>query len=203
MAVGNAVGHSAGRNRCHAVTASRTRIQNAMSRPLTPIDLNFGSGRPPHPLAWLLLSLGLTAAVGAGLVLHSAIVERDMTSGIPNSAGRPDLAAHPPPAPAFPRSARKAVAAVRRELQIPWAPLLAALEATPSHDVALIGIAPAATHRSVRITAEARNADAMLDYLAALRSGTFPHVVLTAHQVESHEAGTPIRFVARAEWGTR
>lgn len=174
-----------------------------MPRLLPPIDLNFGPGRAPHPLAWLLLVLGVITAAGAGLALRSAIAERDANSEIPNPGGSPDLASHPPPAPGLPRGARKAVAAVRSELQIPWAQFLASLEATPSRDVTLIGIAPATTQHWVRITAEARNADAMLDYLAALRSKTFPRILLTSHQVESHDPGTPIRFVVRAQWGTR
>jgi hypothetical protein len=88
------------------------------------------------------------------------------------------------------------------ELQMPWAELLSALEAAPTQNVAVLSIEPSAARRNVKLTAEAKDAKAMLTYLAALqKDARLNQVMLTQHQVQSQTAGTPLRFQLQAYWG--
>lgn len=88
------------------------------------------------------------------------------------------------------------------ELQMPWVELLSALEAAPTQNVAVLSIEPSAARRSVKLTAEAKDAKAMLTYLGALQKDTrLNQVMLTQHQVQSQTAGTPLRFQLQAYWG--
>jgi Tfp pilus assembly protein PilN len=87
-------------------------------------------------------------------------------------------------------------------LQTPWSDLLAALESAPSESVALLSIEPSVQKRTVRLTAEARNSQAMLDYVAALQRDTrLNRVVLVSHQLQQDAPGTPVRFQLQANWG--
>jgi hypothetical protein len=108
------------------------------------------------------------------------------------------------PVRALPQDAHsaRATAAVVRELQVPWAPLFAALESVTDHNVALLSVEPSALRKEVRIVAEAKTSGAMLDFLEALRAQSLHEVVLVSHQVQAQTPGTPIRFQARALWGS-
>ncbi len=97
------------------------------------------------------------------------------------------------------RSAR-ATATALRELQVPWATLFVALESVAGRNVALLSIEPSAQSQEVRITAEAKNSGAMLDFLEALRGQSLREVVLVSHQIQAQTPGTPVRFQARAQW---
>jgi Tfp pilus assembly protein PilN len=96
--------------------------------------------------------------------------------------------------------ATKAAAGVARDLQVPWAEMLTALENVQAKDVALLGVEPSATRHNIRITAETKSLDAMLNYVDALRSDSFPEVSLASHQVEPQTPGNPVRFVVQARW---
>jgi hypothetical protein len=90
---------------------------------------------------------------------------------------------------------------VAGDLTTPWSRLLASL-GSPGKDVALLSVEPSVAKRSVRLTAEARDAAGMLDYLAALQhDARLSYVVLLSHQVQSQAPGTPIRFQVQAQWG--
>jgi len=97
----------------------------------------------------------------------------------------------------------KAANQVARELQVPWAELLAALEAVPNPEVALLGVEPSAQRKVVRITAEAKNSVAMLDYLEALQARKFSDVWLASHAIQTQTPGTPVRFVVQLKWSGR
>jgi hypothetical protein len=114
-------------------------------------------------------------------------------SGKP-AASRDSAGAAPDP------RATKAAAGVARDLQVPWAEMLAALETVQAHDVALLGVEPSATRHNIRITAEGKSLDAMLNYIDALHSDSFPEVSLASHQVQEQTPGNPVRFVVQARW---
>lgn len=151
---------------------------------------------------WLgrgVLAAGLAcAAIGAAFAVEAWFArqtEQEVLSTL--SIENPQRATRAAADPALVRSA----AIVRRELQMPWGQLLLALERVPSRDVAVLTIEPASAQRTLRITADARHADAMLDYLAQLKQQSLTHVVLTSHQVQAQTPGTPIRFQVQARWG--
>ena len=168
------------------------------------LDLDFSPARRNRPAGWLLLAAGVAAALLAGVQFQSAQAARMALATELNSAngrltgskGEP-VRAGPPVDP----RASKAANQIAHELQMPWAEMLAALEAIPVPDVALLGVEPSALRHVVRITAEAKNSQAMLDYLQALQGGRqFADVWLTSHLVQAQTPGMPVRFIVQLKW---
>jgi len=86
-------------------------------------------------------------------------------------------------------------------LERPWDDLLAAMERRPSADVALLAVEPSASKRSVRITAEARSPQAMLQHLAMLQTdGRLGSVWLVSHQRQQQAPGNPWRYQIQGTW---
>jgi len=90
---------------------------------------------------------------------------------------------------------------VARGLTAPWPDLLRSIESIRNKDVSLQIVEPIAARQSLRITADARHFDAMLDYLEELRGRALTEVVLTSHHVQVQQPGAPIRFQVQAKWG--
>lgn len=119
-------------------------------------------------------------------------------------------AAHRSPAPARRDSAAstpaarlqaKQIDAVFSELTVPWQHLLSIVEGYREHDVALIGIDQSPAQGQIRITAEAKDFDAMIRYLKYLQgSALLREAVLNTHLVETMTPGVPVRFQITAIW---
>jgi hypothetical protein len=172
-----------------------------MSTKLAKLDLNFAPARRNAPMGWVLLGVGLIAATLAGVQFRSAHAERLMHAGdltMLSAKLNPSRASDT----ASPNDSRaaKAAAGVARDLQVPWSELLSALESVQAKDVALLAVEPSPIRHNVRITAEAKNTDAMLSYIDALRGDSFPEVYLSSHQFEANTPGDPVRFVVQARW---
>ena len=170
-----------------------------MATKLARLELDFSPARRNAPMGWLLLGAGLVFATVAGVQFRSAHAERlEYATSLSAITGKPagsrDSGAAPDP------RATKAAAGVARDLQVPWSEMLAALENVQAKDVALLGVEPSATRHNIRITAETKSLDAMLNYVDALRSDSFPEVSLASHQVEPQTPGNPVRFVVQARW---
>jgi hypothetical protein len=169
------------------------------------LELDFSPSRRTGPMGWMLLAIGLTAAALAAVQFQSAEASLKALNGELNSAnGRIASAdsgsrAGPPLDPRVSKAANQ----VARELQVPWAELLAALESVPTPEIALLGVEPSAQRHVVRITAEAKNSAAMLDYLEALHGHQFSDVWLLSHQIQLQTPGTPTRFIVQLKWSGR
>jgi hypothetical protein len=97
----------------------------------------------------------------------------------------------------------KSAEAVVRQLTLPWGRLIGALEATGGKDVAILQLQPDAQQRVLRVTAEARNQEAMVDYLRRLSEVQgFSYVHLLNHQVQQENPQRPIQFTAQASFKT-
>lgn len=150
----------------------------------------------------VLLGVGLVALLVGGLNFALAWEQRNR--------GQFDLATLVQRNSVQHRSARTATAAdaaalravtlVSRDLSAPWSELMRSMEASQSVDISLVRIEPVAAAGSLRITGDARHADAMIDYLEQLRAQGLAEVVLTSHQVQLQQPGKPIRFQAQARW---
>jgi Tfp pilus assembly protein PilN len=91
--------------------------------------------------------------------------------------------------------------AVVRQLTLPWGRLIEALEETGGKDVAILQLQPDAQQRVLRVTAEARNQEAMVDYLRRLSEVQgFSYVHLLNHQVQQENPQRPIQFTAQASF---
>jgi Tfp pilus assembly protein PilN len=88
-----------------------------------------------------------------------------------------------------------------RQLTLPWGPLIETVENAGSQDVAILQLQPEAQQRVLRITAEARTQDAMVDYLKRLTQARgFNEVHLLNHQVQQDDPQRPVQFAAQASF---
>ena len=93
----------------------------------------------------------------------------------------------------------KSAEAVVRQLTLPWASLIGAIEQAATRDVAILQLQPDAEHSVLRLTAEARNREAMFEYLKRLGAAReLTNVVLVSHQVQKDEPQQPIQFAVQA-----
>jgi|AP12_2_1047962.scaffolds.fasta_scaffold16496_2 Tfp pilus assembly protein PilN len=93
----------------------------------------------------------------------------------------------------------KRVESVLRQLALPWGAIIESVEEANTADVALLQLQPDAEQRQLRLGAEARSRQAMLEYLqrlAAARGLTEVHVV--SHQVRLEDPQRPVRFTVQA-----
>jgi len=90
---------------------------------------------------------------------------------------------------------------VLKHLSLPWDKLFEAVESSASEQVALLSIQPDEKRGTVSIGGEAKNAEAMLDYVRRLqRSHMLSNIYLLNHQVEQQDPQTPVRFSVVATW---
>jgi Tfp pilus assembly protein PilN len=104
---------------------------------------------------------------------------------------------------ADPRTTARRVASkqVAQSLQSPWADVLDAIEVKPNGNVALLSVEPSAIKRTVRITAEARDADAMIEHLGMLQQDArLTDVALVSHQRLVAIPGAPWRYQIQGTW---
>ena len=174
-----------------------------MVKKVARLDLDFSAARRNGFGGWVLLFVGVAAALVAAMQFQSAEAARMARATELNTANgrlagpKEGVRAGPPVDPRVSKAANQ----IARELQMPWAEMLAALEAIPAPDVALLGVEPSALRHVVRITAEAKNSGAMIDYLQALQGGRqFSDVWLKSHLVQAQTPGTPVRFIVELKW---
>jgi len=90
---------------------------------------------------------------------------------------------------------------VVRQLALPWATLINTLEEAATNDVAVLQLQPEAQQRLLRVTAEARHQDAMLEYLRQLANAkALANVHLLNHQVQLEDPQRPIQFSVQARF---
>jgi len=93
----------------------------------------------------------------------------------------------------------KSAEAVVRQLTVPWASVMQAIEQAALRDVAILQLQPDAETRSLKLIAEARQREAMFEYLrrlGAARGLTEVHIV--SHQVQRDDPQRPIQFSLQA-----
>jgi Tfp pilus assembly protein PilN len=172
------------------------------------LDLEF-QPRQSRPLAWALLILG-AALVGLLVLAQQRLMSEQ--AGLEARLHQLELRLGRRSATAVPQSSAAAreqaerlaqMRSVSQQLQRPWQQLFGMLEALPQEDVALLSLTPDARKGQVRISAEARNLEAMLQYHQRLeRSAALSDVSLLNHEVMAGQAEHPVRFNLTATWET-
>jgi Tfp pilus assembly protein PilN len=90
------------------------------------------------------------------------------------------------------------------QLNLPWRELQDAVLAATPRTVALVAMEPDPRKRILKITAEARTSDDMVDYVAALKEQeSFSGVILTRHEINDADPNRPLRFQLEATWLAR
>ena len=142
--------------------------------------------------------LGLSLAVAAGLAMrYQETTERLAQVPVKTFSTPPARAAPARTSDAEERIARAAL----RQLALPWAGLVRALEDAAVPDVALLQVQPEAQQQVLRVSAEARNAAAMFRYLRGLAEARgLSEVHLVSHEVAQDDPQHPVRFAAQASF---
>ena len=90
---------------------------------------------------------------------------------------------------------------IAARLTLPWEALFHEIEAAQTAEIALLSIQPNVARRSVQLDGEARNADATLEYIAALEAqSALANVSLLSHEIRQEDAEKPVRFSIQARW---
>ena len=176
--------------------------------------------RAPSLVALALLVLGAVGMVTVAQNYSDAQDELDQLALQHSRADRAARRARAESAPA-PRSAAssarkgddgQAVARMQNQLELPWYPVLQALEAQAQQaaganaapSVALLQLDLAAQAGTVRLIAEAKTMDDALHYVSGLQQlPQLRDVVLLSHEEKTLGAATVIRFTVSADWGAR
>jgi Tfp pilus assembly protein PilN len=90
------------------------------------------------------------------------------------------------------------------QLNLPWREMWNQLEATTPSSIGLLALEPDTKRHRLHIQAEAKNSDAMLDYIMQLRRQPFfSEVMLQKHETNELDPEKPIRFQLDAFWSER
>ena len=157
-------------------------------------------------------SVGLVvAAAGLCFVALSLFVryqeDREQLDALQAAIAARSTAARPQPVAAQPKTSvpqaqAQAVNDAVMQLNLPWRDLVEAVRATTPANVALLALEPDAKRRTLRITAETRDSDDMLAYVAKMEEqGWFGAVSLVRHEIAEQEPNRPLRFQVSAQWG--
>lgn len=169
--------------------------------------LDFQPRRRSGPLGWSLLAGGLVLALGCVLVQQHLSGEAAQQQGHLQTTQRVltgDKGGKVSLSPAETREQAANLAEMRKvsqQLRRPWERLFAMLEAMPRDDIALLSLTPDARKGQVRISAEARDLEAMLEFHQRLEaSDELSDVSLLSHEIVANVPEHPVQFNLSASW---
>lgn len=164
---------------------------------------------PPRrgPLHWLPLLLGAAVLLGS-LAWQQQIAEQNsrLEQQIHKGEQQLGLRARDSVAltPAQSREQAQKLAQMRhlsQQLQRPWERLFNLLERLREDDIALLSLAPDARKGQLRISAEARDLEAMLAFHKRLEASDELHdVSLLNHEILVKQPEKPVLFNLSAQW---
>jgi Tfp pilus assembly protein PilN len=93
----------------------------------------------------------------------------------------------------------KIIDAAVRQLTLPWAQIIQAVEAASTGDVTVLQLQPETQQRNLRLTAAGKNREAMLRYVRRLgETRVLSEVHLVNHHVQTEDPSRPIQFGVQA-----
>jgi len=102
---------------------------------------------------------------------------------------------------AIPEAQAVAVNAAILRLNVPWRALEDAIGGATPASIALLALDPDPKKQLLKITAEARNSDDMVDYVQVLKQQEFfTGAALVRHEIGEQEANHPVRFQVEVQW---
>lgn len=171
------------------------------------LTLDFQPRRRSTPLGWSLLAGGAVLALTCLLIQQHLNGEAEQQQGHLQTTQRVlsgDSGSKVSLTPAQTREQAQNLAEMRKvsqQLRRPWERLFATLEAMPRDNIALLTLTPDARKGQVRISAEARDLDAMLDFHRRLEaSDELSDVSLLSHEIVANVPEQPVRFNLSATW---
>lgn len=160
------------------------------------------------PAAWMLAVLALGLCAGAGAV-YAGLAKREQAHQAALAAlrARSSVVVVAPVVDSRPPVSSTQAAAVNAavlQLNLPWRALQEAVAGASQPGIALLSLEPDARKRSLKIGAEAKSADDMIEYIARLkRQELFADVVLTHHEISEEDPNHPVRFELDAAWSAQ
>lgn len=90
---------------------------------------------------------------------------------------------------------------VQRKLSQPWELLFRTVESVAGTDVTLLALEPDMEKRLVKMSGEAKDFPAVLNYIKQLEAKpVFGPVYLQSHEVQQQDPNRPVRFVLQVVW---
>ncbi|NHZ61772.1 PilN domain-containing protein [Massilia genomosp. 1] len=157
------------------------------------------------PGAWAVAVLGLALCAGAAALGFRLVTQQRADSAELNAArlrSRAPLVVAPVvQGPRMSEAQAAGVNAAILQLNLPWRALYDAIAAATPPAIGMLALEPDARKRSLKITAEAKSSDAMIEYVELLkREELFAGVTLIRHEINEQDPNKPIRFQLEAEW---
>ncbi|MFU2329140.1 PilN domain-containing protein [Pseudomonas sp. NFX98] len=169
--------------------------------------LDFQPRRRSTPLGWSLLVAGVMLALTCMVIQQHLSGEAEQQQGHLQTAQRVltgDTGSKISLTPAETREQAQNLAEMRKvsqQLRRPWERLFATLESMQRDNIALLTLTPDARKGQVRISAEARDLDAMLDFHRRLEaSDELSDVSLLSHEIVANVPEHPVQFNLSATW---
>lgn len=172
----------------------------------SPVPIDFAPIKPGLPLTFLAAFLLAAAACLAAFAdYRSAAAQVDELAGQRETAQRRlERLRHPHAGAGRLELAPERVAAANRaidQLNLPWNDLFEIFETRTLPSVALLALEPDGRKGMIRVTAEARTADGMADFLQLLAAEPrLAEVFLTKYEINEQDLNRPVRFVLAARW---
>lgn len=170
---------------------------------MRPLSLDFVQALRPSAAGWVLLLLGGLLLLASLLLWQWLAGERQQLAAQLHQE-RPQASAAAGPARSASVAQDAALLEMQRvsvQLRRPWEQLFASLEALPREDIAWLSLTPDARKGLLRISAEARDLEAMLAFHRRLeQSPGLSDVSLLNHQVLADHPGRPVLFNLQARW---
>ncbi|HKS15222.1 MAG TPA: PilN domain-containing protein [Pseudomonas sp.] len=172
------------------------------------LDLEF-QPRRSGLLAWTLLALGIALLLALLVAQQLWQAEQQALEAqvqrLEQQLGRRPASSAPQNSAASREQTERLaqMRSVSQQLQRPWQQLFSMLEALPQDDVALLTLTPDARKGQLRISAEARTLEAMLQFHKRLESsGELRDVSLLSHEINARQPEHPVQFNLSATWET-
>ena len=162
------------------------------------LNIDFSPARPRASARSLVLLAGALLALAGSAWTCLAPWEASQAAKNSLTAARLNNA---PQRSALTPNKAEAINRAIRQLNLPWDPLFAAVEARLGTRISLLSLEPDASNRVLHIQGEAKSPDDMLDFIAALDDQTFfQSAQLIRHEIVDSDKNKPIRFIAEALW---
>jgi hypothetical protein len=166
---------------------------------LARIELDYVAA-PRRPLWPGIAVLSVSLALAGHLALTQRAVHRELAS-LALAQGARDLVQPRGASKAGDEDLRQAETVVR-QLTLPWGDIVRAIEGASMREVGVLNMQPDAQQRMLKLTAEARSREAMLEYVRRIaQTKGLSNVYIVSHQVQTEDPSRPIQFSVQASLG--
>ncbi|MES2741049.1 MAG: hypothetical protein V4754_08850 [Pseudomonadota bacterium] len=157
------------------------------------------------PAVWGVCLLGALLCLSAAVAGNRALEREQAREAQQRRLAQRQAvrAAAPAPVPALTIAPAQAAAvnAAVQQLNLPWRELQDAVAAATPPTVALLALEPDARKQVLKLSAEVKTSEQMIEYIQDLKEQEFfTGVVLTRHEINDQDPNKPIRFQLEAQW---